>query len=66
MRGAPQSGFAMLISRISRRISSGTFGLPPRRLDFQRQYNRKPARCQPTMMSGFTIASASQIFGNNR
>jgi hypothetical protein len=34
----------MLISRISRRISSGTFGRPPRRLDFQREYNRKPAR----------------------
>jgi hypothetical protein len=48
----------MLISRISFRISSGTIGRPPRRLDFQRQYNRKPARCQRTMVSGFTIASA--------
>src|SRR3984893_11423780 len=43
MRGAPQSGFAMLISRISFRISSGTICRPPRRLDFQHQYNRKPA-----------------------
>ncbi len=41
MRGAPQSGFAMLISRINFRISSGTVGRPPRRLDFQHQYNRK-------------------------
>ena len=31
------SGLAMLISRISRRISTGTIGRPPRRLDFQRQ-----------------------------
>ena len=40
MRGAPQSGLARLISRISRRISGGTLGLPARRRDFQRQ---KPA-----------------------
>jgi hypothetical protein len=26
----------------------------------------KPARCQRTMVSGLTIASASQILGNNR
>src|SRR5258707_10212438 len=37
IRGAPHSGLAMLISRISRRISTGTIGRPPRRLDFQRQ-----------------------------
>jgi len=45
----------MLISRIRRRISSGTVGRPPRRLDFQRQYNRNPARCQRTTVSGLTI-----------
>ena len=39
--GAPQSGLAILISRISSRISSGTVGRPPRCLDFQRQYNLK-------------------------
>ena len=43
----------MLISRISRRISTGTVGRPPRRLDFQRQYDLNPARCQRTMVSGF-------------
>ena len=56
----------MLISRISRRISSRTVGRPPRRLDFQRQYNRNPARCQRTTVPGFTIANASQTLGNNR
>jgi hypothetical protein len=30
---------AILISRISSRISSGTVGRPPRCLDFQRQYD---------------------------
>ena len=65
-RGAPHSGLAMLISRISRRTSSGTIGLPPRRFDFQRQYDLKPARCQRTMVPGLTIANASQTRGNNR
>src|ERR1039457_5257847 len=60
IRGAPHSGLAMLISRTSRRISSGTIGLPPRHLDFQRQYDLKPPRCQRTMVSGLTIAQASQ------
>ena len=32
---------------------------PPRGRDFQRQYKRKPARCQPTTVSGLTITSAS-------
>jgi hypothetical protein len=40
IRGAPHSGLAMLISRISLRISNGTVGLRPRAFDFQRQYNR--------------------------
>src|SRR6202163_2562786 len=57
---APHSGFAMLISPISRRISNGTVDLPPRAFDFQRQYNRKPARCHLTTVSGLTIASASR------
>src|SRR3981189_2162928 len=51
---------------MSWRISSGTFGRPPRHLDLQHQYNRKPARCQRTMVSGFTIANASQMFRKNR
>src|ERR1700682_1967084 len=58
IRGAPHSGLAMLISRISLRISNGTAGLPPRAFDFHRQYNRNPARCHLTTVSGLTIASA--------
>src|SRR6516165_3624026 len=42
--GAPHSWLAMLISRISRRISNGTVGRPQRLRDFQRQYHLKPAR----------------------
>ena len=37
MRGAPQSGFAMLMSRMSCRISGGVRGRPPCGRDFQRQ-----------------------------
>src|SRR6266481_7057820 len=48
IRGAPHSGLAILISRISRRISSGTVGRPLQGRDFQRQYDLKPARCQRT------------------
>src|SRR6202795_324418 len=66
IRGAPYSRLAMLISRISRRISRGTVGRPPRGRDFQRQYDRNPARCQRTMVSGLTIANASRALGNNR
>src|SRR5215472_17308441 len=45
--------------RIRTRISSLILGRPPRGQDFQRQYSRKPARCQPTTVSGLTITSAS-------
>src|ERR1700757_4326322 len=50
--GAPHNGLTMLISRISRRISTGTVGRPLRRRDFQRQYSLKPARCQRITVSG--------------
>jgi hypothetical protein len=43
-----------------------TVGRPPWRLDFQHQHSRKHARCQRTIVLGFTTAGASQIFGNNR
>src|SRR3984893_10480667 len=66
IRGAPHSGLAMLISRISLRISNGTVGLPPRAFDFQRQYNRKPERCHLTTVSGLTIASASRTPGQTK
>src|SRR5262245_48261840 len=37
IRGASQSGFAALMSRMSWRMSVGVFGRPPRGRDFQRQ-----------------------------
>src|SRR5262252_9765585 len=64
--GAPHNGLATLISRISRRISNGTVGRPRRRRDFQRQYDLKPARCQRTTVSGFTIVSALTALGAKR
>src|SRR6476646_4048807 len=54
IRGAPHRGLAMLISRISLRISNGTGGRPPRGRDFQRQYKRKPARCHLMTVAGLT------------
>src|SRR6478735_6141648 len=66
IRGAPHSGLAMLISWISLRMSVGAVGRPPRRLDFQRKYALKPARCQRMIVSGLTIANASQALGNSR
>ena len=47
MRGAPQSGLARLISRISRRISGVTLGLPARRRDFQRALRPKQHEQRP-------------------
>src|SRR5260370_40168057 len=66
MRGAHQSGFAMLISRISRRISGGTVGRPPWHLDFQRQYNLNPARCHLMTVAGFTTVRAFKIPGTKQ
>src|ERR1035437_5466638 len=43
MCGAPQSGFARLISPMSVRSSAETFGLPTWLRDLQRQYARNPA-----------------------
>src|ERR1700694_6032104 len=40
--GAPHSGLAMLISRISRRISTGIIGRPPRRLDLPAPVGSEP------------------------
>jgi hypothetical protein len=64
--GAPHSGLAMLIPRISRRISNGTVGRPQRCRVFQRQYDLKPARCRRMTVSGFTIVSALMVFGTKR
>jgi len=52
------SGLAMLISRISLRISVGKVGRPPRRRDLQRQYDLNPARCHFITVSGFKTARA--------
>jgi hypothetical protein len=57
----PRVGDAHLAD--SRRISNGTAGRLRRCRDFQRQYNLKPARCQPITVSGFTIVSALMVFG---
>jgi hypothetical protein len=56
-------GLAILVSRISRRISNDTIGRPQRRRDFQRQYNLKPARCQRITVSGRTITKALSTLG---
>jgi hypothetical protein len=58
MRGAPHSGLATLISRMSWRISSGVLGRPPRGLDFQRHQARNPARCHLMMVSGSRCKAA--------
>jgi hypothetical protein len=64
--GRAQSGLARLMSRISWRISSGTFGLPPRERDFHRQNRRKLARCQRMTVSRLTIIKAFRIPGASR
>ena len=66
IRGAPHGELAMLISRISLRISGATVGRPPRRRDFHRQYELNPARCHSITVSGFTIAKAPSTFGAKR
>src|SRR5215468_8944900 len=47
-------------------MSSGAFGRPPHDRDFQRQYARKPARCQRRTVSGLRILSASSALGEKR
>jgi hypothetical protein len=66
MRGAPHVGFSRLIRRINARSSRSILGLPPRRQDFQRQYARKPRRCQRSTVSGFTMTMVSNSDGNSR
>jgi hypothetical protein len=66
MRGAPHSGLSTLIRRISARRSALICGRPPRDRDFQRQYWRKPARCQRTRVSGRMIVIVLRIDRNHR
>jgi hypothetical protein len=58
--GAPQPVFSWAKRQINARSSGVILGRPPRRRDVQRQYRRKPARCQPTTVSGLTITNASR------
>ena len=56
----------MLIRRINTRSSVSICGRPPSRRDFQRQYPRKPARCQRTSVSGRMIVRTCRIDRNQR
>jgi len=63
IRGAPQSGLARDIVRISARTSEGTVGRLVRRRLFHVQTRRKPRRCQARTVSGLTMTSAvRQLF----
>ena len=64
MRSSPQVAFSAAISRISRRRSLGSSGLPVG-LDFHRQKKRNPLRCQRVKVSAFTFTSAPR-HGKNR
>ena len=61
--GEGEDVMRLLMSRISWRISSGTFGLPTREPDFHRQIKRNPARCQRITASGLTITKAFRTSG---
>jgi hypothetical protein len=60
-RGAPQLGFSATILKISSRISFEIFFLPGvfRTRESMLQYQRNPARCHCTTVSGLTKMSAS-------
>jgi hypothetical protein len=66
MRGAPHSGFSMIICRISARNPMSICGRPRNERDFQRHYRRKPARCQRTRVSGRTTVMTFRTDGNHR
>ena len=57
--GAPQPEFSRARRRISSRISCVICGRPLCGRERQRQYSRKPARCQPMTVSGFTMTRTS-------
>src|SRR5258708_24362704 len=65
MRGAPHTEFARLSSPMSARSSAETFGRPTRLRDRERQYARKPARRQRTIVSDRTSATAPST-GNGK
>jgi hypothetical protein len=64
MRGAPQSGLASHISRISLRVSPAIgFRLDRER---QRQKSRKPWQCHRTTVTGLTRTGVSRQRGQTR
>jgi hypothetical protein len=64
--GAPHSGLSEHMRRIRVRTSRSIRGRPLRRQDFQRQYARKPRRCQRSTVSGLTMMMASNTDGKSR
>src|ERR1700675_1362622 len=66
IRGAPHSGFSLLIRQMrSRRLSRSTFGRPTLLPDFQRQKARNPSD-HGKMVSGFTTGDISSKLGQIR
>lgn len=57
---------SLLRIAISAQSSRSILGRPPRHRDFQRQYARKPRRCQRSTVSGLTMTMASKIDGKTR
>lgn len=62
--GAPQPEFSAAIQRTRARISLLTLSRPLRGYDRQGHYRRKPARCHPTIVSGFTMTRTSDHRGH--
>src|SRR5205807_9620563 len=60
MRGAPHVGFSATMRKINSRTSFGVCLRPIglRTLEISFQYNRKPARCHWTTVSGLTTITA--------
>jgi hypothetical protein len=54
------------MDRMSFRSSAVIFGRPALRRESNRQYHRKPARCQLTTASGFTISRTLDHFDHQR
>jgi hypothetical protein len=55
---------AGFLKQMRSRIPSWILGQPLRRLDRQGQYSRKPLRCRPITVAGFTMAKTSDHSGH--
>src|ERR1700737_4333487 len=62
--GAPHNGLAMLIWRISWRISTVTAGRPQRCFDFHRQYDPNPARRERATGAGRRMGGGPGVCGD--